>query len=298
MQTQAPLRVHHAAALYELSVSDGEFEVVRATTELPFDGSLYSEFKYGRRDAAEQFGAAMAHVLIDRFTNLEGDDGQIVVIGTPYKRVPNAARMLAIAAERHMRIAGLPTSYSYIYQHRLAEGDYGTLPLHDRILRNKQKKRYVDPDDFDRKHVVVIDDVRITGSIETSIMALLDDIPVLSTSIINLVRLDPEVALNKPHLEDKLNHHAMKGLPDLLRLMEQPDQFTLTTRAVKYILQSDSSDVCWFLEQLSPTRVMELYEAIVDEGYDQMPSYEQIFHMVRDASHYTTPSDMEAGTSP
>jgi orotate phosphoribosyltransferase len=278
---KADIGINDAMALYELTVSDGEFVVVNANTGLPFELSHYSEFKYGRRDIAERYGSAMAELLIAHFADESCEP--IVVIGTPYKRVPNAARMLAISAERHMRTAGLPTSYSYIYQHRLAAGDYSALPQRVRDQRNKQKKRYVDPDDFAGKRVVVIDDIRITGSIEHSIMTLLDDIAVLSTTIVNLVRLDPDVALREPHLEERLNHSAVAGLPDLLRLMRDSDQFVLTTRAVKFILQSESSDLSRFLGWLNPAQILELYEAIVDEGYDQMPLYTQAFRLVCDA---------------
>lgn len=268
---------HHAMAVYELTVKDDEFCVVTAATSLPFDHTHYSEFKYGRRDIAEQYGKALAQVLAVHFS---GTDGPVVIIGTPYKRVPNAARMLAIAADRHLRALGLPTSYTYIYQHRLVVGDYCTLTAQERDERNRQKKRYVDPDDFAGKHVVVIDDVRITGSIERSIMGLLDGIPVLSTTVLNLVRLDSDVALHDPRLEDKLNHRAVRGLPDLVRLMDQRDQFMLTTRAVKFVLQADPSDVNWFLDRLDATQALDFYDAVVDEGYDIMPRYEQVFRLV------------------
>ncbi len=281
--TQAPLSGTHALALYELTVSDGKFKVREAWTPVPFDFVRYSEFKYGQRDAAEIFAASLADLLLAHFGGRLGDDEQVVVIGTPYKRLPNAARMLAIITERHLRTAGLPTSYSYIYQHRLAEGDYGRLPQAARDERNRQKKRYIDADDFTGKHVVVIDDVRITGSIERSIHALLSEIPVLSTTVVNLVRLDPDVAASEPHLEDRLNHAAVQGLPDLLRLMNQRSQFTLTTRAVKFILQAEPAEVRWLLDRLDPTQVTELYEAIVDEGYDLMTAYRPAFRLVQEA---------------
>lgn len=287
MITQAGQRVHHALALYELTVSDGEFEATQPTRVDPFNASLYSEFKYGRRDVAQQYGAAIAAQLIEHFTSHGYLDDSVVVIGTPYKRVPNAARMLSMAVERRLRGNGVHSSHSTIYQHRLAEGDYGTLPAAARDLRNKDKKRYVDPDDFVGRHVVLIDDVRITGSIERSTLAHLDDIDVLSTTVVNLVRLDPEAALREPHLEDKLNHTAVAGLSDLLRLMARRSHYTLTTRAVKYILESNPGDIHMFLAQLGPLRTMELYEAIVDEGYDLMPRYGQAYRLVRNACSYS-----------
>lgn len=283
MSIQQDQRIHHALALYELTVSDGEFVVTQAATDLSFKVSEYSEFKYGRRDRAEQYGAAMAAQLIKHFT-LNVMREPIVVIGTPYKRVPNAARMLSSVVERRLRLAGFPSSHETIYQHRLAEGDYGTLPAAARDKRNKNKKRYVDPEDFAGRHVVLIDDVRITGSIERSTLAHFDDIPVLSTTVINLVRLDPEVALKEPHLEDRLNHEAVGDLNDLLILMHQPGQFTLTTRAVKFILQSSPAPLKRFLDHLGPLRAREVYEAVVDEGYDLMPQYHRAFRQIRIAS--------------
>lgn len=281
MKTQSETRAQHALALYELTVSDGSFEVTNALTSRPFDLAHYSEFKYGRRDVAEIFGAAIAAALAHHFMEAGQDQQPIVVMGTPYKRVPNAARMLAIIAERYLRLHGFDSSYTTIYQHRLGEGDYGTLTVEEREARNLGKKRFIDPSDFAGKHVVLVDDIRITGSIERSTLALLTDVPVLSTVVFNLVKLDPEVALREPHLEDKLNHSAMTGLRDLLQLMEQPDQFVLTTRAVKYILQSDPAEVRWLMSRLGPTRTAELYDAAVDEGYDRMPRYEQAFHTIR-----------------
>jgi len=287
MSTQTGQCVHHALALYELTVSDGEFEATHPAHVRPFNSSHYSEFKYGRRDVAEGYGEAIAVQLIEHFTALGCLDDSVVVIGTPYKRLPNAARMLSMSVERHLRANGMHSSHATIYQHRLAEGDYGTLPAAARDQRNKDKKRYVDPDDFIGRHVVLVDDVRITGSIERSTLAHLEGVDVLSTTVANLVRLDPEAALREPHLEDKLNHTAVSGLYDLLRLMEQPRRYTLTTRAVKYVLESNPGDIYMFLTQLGPSRTLELYEAIVDEGYDLMPRYDQAYHLVRNACSYS-----------
>lgn len=285
--TPVTLSGSHALALYDLTAVDDEFQVQHSYSSHPFDYAAYSEFKYGQRNAAEKFATQLALLLLAHFGGRITYDQQVVVIGTPYKRLPNAARMLAISVERQLRLASVPSSYSYIYQHRLAEGDYGMLSQQDRDKRNQQKHRYLDPEDFAGKHVVVIDDVRITGSIERSIMQQLQGINVLSTTIVNLVRLDPAVALARPHLEDRLNHFAVKDLRDLKRLMNRRDEFVLTTRAVKFILQSPLRDIIELLASLDPTQRIELYEAIVDEGYDQMLRYHEGFLVVADSCKLT-----------
>lgn len=270
-------------ALYSLTADSGGFRVEATETKLPFLPSEYSHFKYGRLDITERYGEALADMIVAHLAPLLRVSDQVVVMGTPYKRVPNAARMLAIGAQRHMRRAGIPTSYTCIYQHRLMAGDYSGLSARERELRNRQKKRYIDLDDFAGRHVVLIDDIRVTGSVERSVAALLGDVPMLSMTIANLVHLDPDAARNEPELESKLNHHAMTGLPDLLQLMNRRDQFVLTTRAVKYILESATTDLCWLLGQLDDGQIAALYEAIIDEGYDIMPCYDQSFMHVSNA---------------
>lgn len=276
------LREQTALALYELTVIDGELQATSTSTETPFQATEYSRFKYGDYAQTVQYGSLLAEALGAHFGEmLEGRSGeQIVLSGTPYKSMPNAAKLLAGVAERQLAARGFATTVGRIYQHRLAEGDYGTLSQAMRDERNRQKKYFFDPSDFAGKHVVVVDDVRITGSIERSVLRLLGDINWLSLTIINLVRLDPEVSLRNPQIEDTLNHASVCSLADLLPLMAARDQFVLITRTVKRILEADPSELREFLSVLEPARRTELYLAAVDDGYSTMERYAQSFQLL------------------
>ena len=94
--------------------------------------------------------------------------------------------------------------------------------------------------------------------------------------------LDPSVALAKPHLEHELNHKAMRNLDDLFGLMEDNGNFRLTTRAVRFILESDLDEVSLLLMRLQymPDLLTALYEGIVDDGYDQMAAYAATVQLV------------------
>jgi hypothetical protein len=271
---------NHALSVFQLTTADGSFVVNSTLDGLLLDLAHYSEFKYGRRDLAEFYGALIAQLLETHLRKIRFKGEPIVVIGTPYKRIPNAARMLAITAEHQLRSAGLPTRYSSIYQHRLAVGDYGRLSAEERDQRNGAKKRYADPDDFIGRHVVVVDDVRITGSIERSIAQLLHGIPVLSQTYINLVKLDEEVARANPQLENDLNHQSVRNLDDIIRIMRGEHGFVLITRALKYILESSLDEIENFIGQLSPNEVSNIYLGSVEEGYDEMPKYHDAFGIV------------------
>lgn len=258
-------------SLYELTCKDGRFRVL-GNTGKELDFVLYSEFKYGRRSAAELFGDRIAEQLIDQFHTQITPGEEIVVLGTPYKNLPNAARLLAITVERHLRASGFLSSYGRIYQDHVGEGVYSTFTQAERDARNGQKNRFFDPKKLEGRHIVVIDDVRITGSVQRSIAKLLADVPKLSLTIVNLAQLDPELAQREPQLEHALNHLAVKDLSDVLRLMMSGD-FVLVTRVVRFILQSAPHEVLWLLERLRADQVTMLYEAVIEERYDQIEDY-------------------------
>lgn len=270
----------YALAAFELRAIADTFRVSGGALDVPFDYAGYSEFKYGRRDLAEHFGSQLASILGSHLLSTAKGE-PIVVMGTPYKRLPNAAKLLALTVVQRLRAVGQAVRYTSVYQHRLSEGDYGRLSLAEREIRNQQKKRLVDPDDFAGRHVVVIDDVRITGSIERSIAALLEGVPIRSLTFTNLVRLHEEDALLNPGLEDRLNHFAVTGLQDIARLMHGPHGFVLITRVLKYVLETDPTRLPAFLEQLSFQEVDDLYEGAIDEGYDEMPRYRAALDVVR-----------------
>lgn len=264
---------HDEFALYELTVQNGDFRVSNSLTDKPFDYSHYSEFKYGKRSAAELFGRLLAEQLLERLAGQVNPGEELVVLGTPYKNLPNAARLLAITVERHLRAAGLQSSYSRIYQDHVGEGVYGTFTQAERDARNGQKNRFFDPRRLAGRHIVVVDDIRITGSVQRSILKLLDPVPKLSLTIVSLAQLDPEVAKHEPQLENKLNHQAVQNLNDVLRLMSNEYDFALMTRVVRYVLQSTLDDLQRFLDQLRAEQVIMLYEAVIDERYDQIKDY-------------------------
>jgi pyrimidine operon attenuation protein/uracil phosphoribosyltransferase len=270
--------------LYDLTVTDGELQTTSRSTSVPFSPEEYSRFKYGDSAQAERYGVLIAEMLTTYFDELSasGRISEVLIVGTPYKSLPNAAKLLADVAERKLgaSVPYLDVFSSRIYQHRLAVGDYGKLSSAMRDERNRQKKYFFDPVDFEGKHVVLIDDVRITGSIERSVMALLDDVDWESFTVANLVKLDPYAARENPQIEDELNHAQITSLGDLLPLMRTRDGFILITRTVKRILEAHPNEIREFLLALEPAQRAELYRAAVDDGYNQMGQYEQSFDIL------------------
>ncbi|MGB4776832.1 phosphoribosyltransferase family protein [Microbacterium sp.] len=273
-------------ALYDVAARDGGFHATSEWTPQPFAADEYSRFKYGDEAQAARYGATLARALSEHFAARRGTGGDnygegITIVGTPYKSLPNAAKLLADAAERELRVRqpDARVSGTRIYQHRLAAGDYGRLPQAEREARNRQKRYFLDAADFAGRHVVLIDDVRVTGSIERSVLTLLDGVPWASLTVASLLRIDPETARQNPQVEDALNHARIAALSDLLPLMSA-DRFVLITRTVKRILEADLPALQAFLAALGPARRAELYRAAVDDGYSVMEGYAASFGLL------------------
>lgn len=269
--SQAP--VPKRRAVYELQGSDGKF---LTETGKPFDARLYSTFKYGNGNALADYTLLLAvHVAV--VLKREGWlHDPLVVTGTPYKRVPNAAAYLAKGVTQFLRMRGFDVTYTSIYQHQLSQGDYGLLDAAARNRRNRAKVRSFDADDFIGRYVVLVDDVRITGSVEQSVLDVLAGVPTLGLSVCNLVALDPTAVAADPLVEDRLNHAWVKSLNEVGALMRS-SSFVLTTRAIRFLLESDIHTLESFLLALQPAEVQVLYRAAVDDGYDRMPAYQDTF---------------------
>lgn len=267
-------------AVYELHESDGGLVTQKGR---PFDARLYSTFKYGNGNALNDYASLLA-VLTAFVLKREGRlHDPLVVTGTPYKRVPNAAAFLAKGVTQFLRMRGFDATYTSIYQHQLSQGDYGRLDAAARNLRNRAKVRSFNADDFIGRYVVLVDDVRITGSVEQSVLDVLAGVSTRGLSVCNLVALDPAAVAANPLVEDRLNHAWVKSLGQVGALM-RTSSFVLTTRAVRFTLESDIHALEPFLRTLRPEEVQTLYRAAVDDGYDSMPAYRDTFACLERAS--------------
>ena len=278
-----------STSVYETTVTDDGLETMSPTTDEVFNPVEYSRFKYGFYPQAEHYGSLIADALIHFFTKGMGISRSepIVLVGTPYKSVPNAAKLLVGSAARILRQHGYPVSVGRIYQPTLASGDYGTLSEHERAVRNDHKVRFFERREFTGKHVVLVDDIQITGSIIQSVTSLLNELDLRSLTVITLVRTHYALSqVRNTRVEDMLNHTSIKTLNDLVPLMASRESFVLIARTVKRILEAGEPELRAFLAQLDMARIMELYHAAEDEGYADIESYERSFRVLTEFYPY------------
>ncbi len=284
-EVPSPLRgASHSLALHEVTLANGEFISLSADGG-PFDPYTFSCVKYGGN--AQALYAFAGHLVNDRllpYLNATLSPAEpIVVTGTPLRRVANTAKHLAVVVEHMLRTAGFDSRYSIIGQERLAGGDYGHLSAAERAARNSAKRRFFDPSDFEGRHVVIVDDVHVTGSIVRSTVGLFNDVPILGTTVATLVRLDPFLVSTTPQLEYALNHVAISDINALYRLMHEDPSFSLNTRAIKFILECPPTAVEDFARTCDVGILRLLYTGAIDDGYDLMERYTDTFGVLSKA---------------
>ncbi len=276
-QSRSTLPVFDTVALHEITLLNDEFVSVSGPL---FDTRAYSQFKHGSNGPCKGYAQQLGHLLQAQLRPVAEVGTPIVVTGTAYKRVPNAARHVALATQRELGARGLQSAYATLYQQQISSGNYAAMTTSERESRNKTKKWTVDPADFEGKHVVVVDDIRVTGSMERSLAEFLCGLSIQGLTMAYVVRIDPAVAAQEDRVEHRLNHAWIRNLRDLMELIEEAESYTFIARAVKFILESEPNEVKWFMCAAPDHVIDELYQGAVNDAYNLMARYQSNFQIV------------------
>lgn len=259
-------------ALYRI-VDEVDGRII-TSTGARFDSHAYSRFKYGWHQQAHWYGEdltrmLLSHPIADHFR----DKQPVVVSASAYKRLSTAAQFVASTIETRLRwTQQYPVHAARIHRAQLTEGDYGTMTIAERQYWMSNNGLSVDTALFNDRHVVIVDDVRITGSHEKAIWRLLADLPIRSVTNLYVVDLDSDLAKRDPTIEDRMNHAAIRNLSDLYRLMQE-ESYVPTARTVKFVLSRPLDSVKTFLERIEGSDLRLLHLGVLDDGYYSMDTY-------------------------
>jgi orotate phosphoribosyltransferase len=281
----SPINSCNMLTLFDVQVRNGLFVAQNDDAGL-FSAEKLSQVKYGGNGAA-LYAYAKRLVddrLIPRLREVVPKGDPIVVTGTPIRRMANTAKQIAEIVELLLRAAGFNTTFAVIGQEELAGGDYGHLSAEERMLRNRDKVRFFSRKEFggelgEGKHLIIIDDVFVTGSIVRSTLEMFEKAKMsfLSTTVAVLVQLDPIQVAENAQLEYDLNHTAIKNIKDLYDLTLWDRTFKPNTRVVKFILEGSAEDIEYFARNCNLRILTVLYEGAVNDGYNQMSQYAENF---------------------
>ncbi|MBO1754946.1 phosphoribosyltransferase family protein [Allobranchiibius sp. CTAmp26] len=230
-----------------------------------FDHTAYSLMKHGDGAAIHGLGARLGkHLLHEHGGRLLAD--AVPVFPVAYLAVPPACWYLAaeaLAVVDEARAArGLPAGrLVHVRKDAVTAGDYAAASEQDRRAELAAIGFEVQ-ESLSGCVAVVVDDVRVTGLAEQTIVSALataDPVAVLSAYV---AVCTPQLAA-APHVERVLNHTAVTSPLDLLPAI-QADRFCLTIRFLKFALASP--DLAEFVARCPQPVLLQMYDGVLATG--------------------------------
>jgi PRTase ComF-like len=265
----------HEFALYSLG---GPGPAANGTCRLPFSPAHYSRYKYGSVAAAETFARALGAAFCEAHPELILAP-RLLMASSPYAHVPAAATTLARGLQPVLNAAramnGLaPAPLLRVDRISTSAGDYGTLSAQARdvhMAANVLSFRRFRPAQVRGAHLLVIDDVRVTGAHQRCLMHASEDLPFVA-------RIFPYIAavprqLNgcfDPAQEDALNHTTVKTLDDLAGIVAAED-FAWNVRVCKFTLSpANRGELPRFVRRMPDWFIHDLHRHSYQDGYARM----------------------------
>jgi hypothetical protein len=251
----------------------------------------YSSYKYGSVTAAEAFARALVAALGQRHPEL-AQAPKVLMTSSPYAYVPTAATTLARSLRPLLNAVrsghGLPAApLVKVDRIRTSAGDYGTLSAEARdrhMAANILSFRQFRPDQVRGAHLLVVDDVRVTGAHQRCLMRASEELPLAARTFLYIASFQALAGAHfDPTQEDRLNHAAVKTLGDLAGIVEAGD-FAWNVRACKFILDpANHGELPRFLRRMPGSFVRELHRNSRRDGYWRMTRYAPSHAVVRAA---------------
>jgi phosphoribosyl transferase-like protein len=273
-------------ALYSLG---GPSPGATGTCPLPFSPARYSRYKYGSVTAAETFARALGAAFCEHRPELALAP-RLLMASSPYGHVPSAATTLARRLQPLLNAArtrnGLaPAPLLQVDRISASAGDYGTLSAQARDLHmaaNALSFRRFGPEQVRDAHLLVVDDVRVTGAHQRCLMRASERLPLAARTFLYVAAFTGQVTgCFDPAQEDALNHAAVKTLDDLAGIVEAGD-FAWNVRVCKFVLNpANYGGLPRFLRRMPGWFVSGLHRNSRSDGYALMGPYAPSHALVR-----------------
>lgn len=241
-----------------------------------FSAKKYSKFKFGSKSVSREFGYTLGKSFCEEV--LPHLHGPFVVLSSPYCFIPTATFAMkdyfVRIVNNYLVENNLPVlEEAKIHRTITYKEDYGELSKEERFALIQNDGFHIDVEFIRNKTLILLDDVKITGSHERVIERMLaenhldnDRVYVYFGELVN-----PEV---DPKVENVLNYAFVKNLLDLDKIIKN-DEFILNTRIVKYILNSKEEEVIPFLNYQKLELLKSIYHLAIGNSYHTIPEYKK-----------------------
>lgn len=242
-----------------------------------FDRASYSRFKYGYTPPGVQYGVELAMLIADELFQFAGNE-PVVIVSAPYKYLPTASHVIAQSLLRQLSLRAVmdgrePPVLVPFHKAKMGDSTYARSDETERLNQLATLGLFLDESRIAGSHVLVVDDIRITGSAEKATAAYLESLNPASIWYLHAARLDENVGKTHPHLEDELNQTVQHAVDGFLVQMAA-GQFQLNTRVLRYLLEiTDRSEFVKLLAYAPRTLLEEIHQAAVGNGLAYYRTY-------------------------
>ena len=257
---------------------------IENTDNFGFSPAKYSKFKYGDDSIAKEFGNDLAEGFIENYLSKTPILKQTVVISSPYAFIPTATfgmknyfvfRLNRWLAENNLPVVQeTKVSRSITYKE-----DYGELDEAQRLSLIGNDKFHIDKDFLKDKTLIFLDDIRITGSHERMITKMLKEYDLENqTHLLYFAELTNRNI--HPNVENFLNYYHVKSIFDLDDIIKS-DRFSINTRIVKYILNSEPNSFKIFIQNHTNIFLELLYDMAIGNSYHTITAYQENLDLLK-----------------
>jgi hypothetical protein len=267
--------------LSTLTVVDGQ---VLCQDGSPFDRVAYSHFKYGFTPPAVEYGQRLAAHIAGQLDEVAGAE-PITIVSAPYKYLPTASHAVAQAliAELSYRIVlsrREPPVLVPFFKSRVGSSNYAKSDHEYRLKSLATLGLRIDESRVRGAHVVVVDDIRITGSAEKATAQYLESLQPASIWSLHVARFDEAIGKAYPGLEDELNQ-TVAHTPEVILQQVADGEFQLNTRVLRLILETENrASFDWFMFNAPRSLLESIHQAAIGNGVAYYEKYRTNLELV------------------
>jgi len=283
-----PSRETIRKSLYQVTPDAGGKLFTQAGNE--FDSVAYSRSKYGDVNVAREYGFALAYQAAAQSPELVFSEESVFVTSSAFKSNPTSSNNIAqgfFDAVNYFRYLNGqdPTDKIKIVRPTVIEGDFGEQSKEDRDASLREEPFYVDKALVEGSHLIVIDDVVITGANEKKIEDTVDPLGLLSLYFFYAVEMDAEAAKKDPSIENRMNHGLVNNLTHLGQIIDAQKHYAMLQRVTKSILRPTNSpeDIHKFLQSRDNEFLYGLYTSAINDGLGNKQAFQPSLEIVEGA---------------
>lgn len=249
---------------------------ITSKSNLTFNPSDYSWFKFGDKDFAKKFAKELFDGFIISKSEKILEQNEIIILPSPYLSIPTASNFLCFYFKEFLNKFLFENNKkaaieSKIYRNQTYVTDYGNLDFEERVKLISNDTYYIDKEFINGKFCLFLDDIKITGSHEHTVNKILGQYNVKGDFhflyFAELVNKDIH-----PNIENYFNYFSVKGIEEIIDVVKR-DNFQFNTRIVKYILNLNEDELTLLLNSINSHRREELFLLSISNNYHQIREY-------------------------